>query len=62
MARCPAGAISGEGHDKTACARYLERMQAKYEKEPGLDPREEMGCGLCQSRVPCEKGPYAGVR
>jgi epoxyqueuosine reductase len=50
--RCPAGAISREGHDKAKCREYVhgdipravgERFQVS-----------EIGCGLCQTRVPCE--------
>ena len=50
--RCPAGALSREGHDKPKCSEYLhgdipravgERFQVS-----------EIGCGLCQTMVPCE--------
>jgi len=50
--RCPAGAISLEGHDKPKCRDYVhgeipravgERFQVS-----------ELGCGLCQTMVPCE--------
>ena len=51
-ARCPAGAITESGKDKSICAAYLH---------PGTDDyvREEFGfnghgCGLCQTKVPCE--------
>jgi epoxyqueuosine reductase len=52
--RCPAGAISLEGHDKPKCRAYVygdipravaERFQVS-----------EIGCGLCQTMVPCEGG------
>ena len=50
--RCPAGAISLEGHDKPKCSEYVH----------GEIPRavgerfhvSELGCGLCQTMVPCE--------
>jgi epoxyqueuosine reductase len=50
--RCPAGALSREGHDKTKCREYLY----------GDIPRavadrfriSKIGCGLCQTLVPCE--------
>lgn len=49
--RCPAGAISGEGHDKAKCfdytRSYWDRLNAEY--EVGI-----AGCGLCQTGVPCE--------
>ena len=50
--RCPAGAISLEGHDKPKCRDYVhgeipravgERFQVS-----------ELGCGLCQTMDPCE--------
>jgi len=52
ITRCPAGAISQAGHDKEACRRYsygvvMEAVGAEY----GV---EIAGCGLCQTRVPCE--------
>ncbi len=47
--RCPAQAISTEaGKDHTKCGRYLENSKAIHH------PR--YGCGLCQTRVPCERG------
>ncbi|HZL98077.1 MAG TPA: hypothetical protein VFB91_05160 [Terriglobales bacterium] len=50
--RCPAGALSREGHDKAKCREYLY----------GDIPRavadrfriSKIGCGLCQTLVPCE--------
>ena len=55
--RCPAGAISEQGHDKNKCLDFLFTKQKKILEELG---REEgyigryMGCGLCQTKVPCE--------
>ena len=51
--RCPVGAIGREGHDKGKCRDYVY----------GEAPREvgaaygvpQIGCGLCQTRVPCEQ-------
>jgi epoxyqueuosine reductase len=52
MKRCPAGAISQAGHDKVKCREYLHNVTAGYGKHQfGL---ETYGCGLCQTRVPCE--------
>jgi epoxyqueuosine reductase len=51
--RCPTGAVSREGHDKPKCRAYVygdiphavaERFQVS-----------EIGCGLCQTMVPCEE-------
>jgi epoxyqueuosine reductase len=52
IARCPVGAISELGHDKIACynhtvIRSREHIKSNYE----LDG---YGCGLCQTKVPCE--------
>ncbi len=50
--RCPAGAISGDGHDKDLCNRYTYGGQFKsLAKKYGA---KEIGCGLCQTDVPCE--------
>jgi len=55
--RCPAGAISQRGHDKNKCLEFLFIRQKEIVKELG---REEgyigryLGCGLCQTKVPCE--------
>ena len=54
MARCPAGAISKNGHDKEKCRSYCDGTCAERIKERyGL---EEHACGLCQTKVPCESG------
>jgi ferredoxin len=51
--RCPAGAISEEGHDKLLCRRYQnENLRSLRE---ALDISIS-GCGLCQTAVPCEAG------
>ena len=55
--RCPAGAITEQGHDKKRCREFLFNEQRVILKEMG---REEgytgpyLGCGLCQTKVPCE--------
>ncbi|OGN94858.1 MAG: hypothetical protein A2Z75_03290 [Chloroflexi bacterium RBG_13_50_10] len=55
--RCPAGAIGEQGHDKNKCLEFLFTKQKAILKELG---REEgyigryLGCGLCQTKVPCE--------
>jgi epoxyqueuosine reductase len=52
VSRCPVGAISETGHDKTRCRDYLFETIAPYAKSRfGI---ESYGCGLCQTRVPCE--------
>jgi len=52
--RCPVGSISEEGRDKAACARHLQPVTADFvQREYGFDG---YGCGLCQTKVPCESG------
>jgi len=52
--RCPVGSISGEGRDKGACAKHLKPVSEEFVKrEYGFDG---YGCGICQTRVPCESG------
>jgi epoxyqueuosine reductase QueG len=50
--RCPAGAISSSGHDKARCSAYLDGTIKRSVAEPWGTPNP--GCGLCQTRVPCE--------
>ena len=52
IARCPVGALSRDGHDKRICSEYVygtvvEAVAQQY----GV---AATGCGLCQTRVPCE--------
>lgn len=50
--RCPAGALSWQGHDKQACLGYVYgAVPAAVGKEYGVP---QIGCGLCQTGVPCE--------
>ncbi len=52
VARCPAGAITEKGHDKDKCFEYVYSVVGKAKKsEYGVTIA---GCGLCQTRVPCE--------
>jgi epoxyqueuosine reductase QueG len=52
ITRCPVGAITRNGHDKTRCRELVygtapEKLSEKY----GVP---HTGCGLCQTKVPCE--------
>lgn len=54
--RCPAGAITEKGHDKIKCRQYLldigynvEKLKDSYDNDKSV-----AGCGLCQTKVPCE--------
>jgi len=50
--RCPVGAISVQGHDKKKCQAYVYgELRSTAGKLYGV---METGCGLCQTRVPCE--------
>ncbi|MDT8423344.1 MAG: epoxyqueuosine reductase [Desulfuromonadales bacterium] len=57
--RCPVNAISPQGHDKRKCRAYVygtvpETVAARYEVQA-------TGCGLCQTKVPCEfRNPASG--
>jgi len=49
-ARCPAGAITENGHDDIDCAKNISDigyLAKKYNME-------HVGCGMCMTRVPCE--------
>jgi epoxyqueuosine reductase len=51
-ARCPAGAITAKGHDKDKCEEYSYRTIGPLKRaEYGV---KITGCGLCQTKVPCE--------
>ncbi len=54
VSRCPAGAISKDGHDKDRCYEYItsEPLRTKREEYGLINPPP--ACGLCQSGVPCE--------
>jgi epoxyqueuosine reductase len=57
IARCPAGAISEKGHDKIKCQEYLRNVigySSDSLKEGYDNVKSTAGCGLCQTKVPCE--------
>jgi epoxyqueuosine reductase len=58
--RCPADAITREGHDKEKCKAYVSDVSSKSIRSRfGF---ETSGCGLCQVGVPCEaKIPLPGI-
>ena len=51
--RCPVGAISENGHDKEKCKAYMrgETVRGYIRQNFGFEGK---GCGLCQTKVPCE--------
>lgn len=57
--RCPVGAITEQGHDKNKCRDYLLEEQKEILKRLGRGEGyigHYLGCGLCQTKVPCEAG------
>ncbi len=57
--RCPVGAISRQGHDKEKCQTFVygELRKSAGERYGVM----ETGCGLCQTKVPCESRIPAGI-
>ncbi|THB72860.1 MAG: 4Fe-4S ferredoxin [Desulfobulbaceae bacterium] len=51
--RCPADAISSEGHDKKKCKTYIRSVTAPHVEQEQLGVRVN-SCGICQTKVPCE--------
>ena len=52
ISRCPVGAITEKGKDKSICYRHLSQTTKDYvTPKYGFDG---YGCGLCQTGVPCE--------
>lgn len=57
IGRCPAGAISERGHDKNKCRQFMNVEQKEILQRLGRDQGyigRYHGCGLCQTKVPCE--------
>jgi epoxyqueuosine reductase QueG len=50
--RCPAGALSEQGHDKVRCKEYMKGLEEELGTKWQI--AQETGCGLCQTGVPCE--------
>jgi hypothetical protein len=53
MKRCPAGAITDDGHDKARCSEFVLKQMSVIKQEYGV---EIYACGLCQTGVPCAEG------
>ncbi len=51
--RCPAAAITKQGHDKQMCHDYIRNVTSPYAKQ--VSGEIVTPCGLCQVKVPCEK-------
>ncbi len=50
--RCPADAISVDGHDKDRCHAYIRKTTAPYAQQ--AFGTQATPCGLCQVGIPCE--------
>jgi len=51
--RCPAGAITEEGHDKNVCSVYVFNQIPVIKEDYDI---EIYACGLCQTGVTCDRG------
>ncbi len=56
ITRCPVNAISKAGHDKELCSAYLQKIKNEIGPDYVRNTHYISGCGLCQSKVPCESG------
>ena len=56
MTRCPVNAITENGHDKALCSAYLDQLKKTLGPDMVTQSHYVSGCGLCQSRVPCQDG------
>lgn len=52
ISRCPVGALSRDGHSKDKCRELVYGTAPAALSERYGTP--QTGCGLCQTRVPCE--------
>ncbi|BCS52446.1 epoxyqueuosine reductase [Geobacter sp. SVR] len=52
IGRCPVKALSSQGHDKRLCRAYV--YDTVTEAVAGTYGVSAAGCGLCQTKVPCE--------
>lgn len=53
--RCPAGAITKKGHDKYKCYAFTYSEEGRQRAVAwGGEYQYGSGCGLCQTKVPCE--------
>jgi ferredoxin len=59
--RCPVSAISEDGHDKQKCRRHTLDVCGPYVKNK-YKINGGYGCGLCQTKVPCESSIPKGIR
>lgn len=51
--RCPKRAVSEKGHDKIKCYEYTKVCHDTLSETIDTSEMIEVGCGLCQTKVPC---------
>lgn len=51
--RCPKRAVSEKGHDKIKCYEYTKVCYDTLSETIDTSEMIEVGCGLCQTKVPC---------
>ena len=54
IVRCPIGAITKDGHDKDKCSAFLQKIKNEIGPDFLKSSHYISGCGLCQSKVPCQ--------
>lgn len=64
ITRCPVQAISKDGHDKITCMKFVYGQGSReWAVENGGEAKSGAGCGLCQTKVPCEsRNPMRNAR
>ena len=55
--RRPSRSTSAPGHDKVKCFNHMKTVDEKFHGDYGV---QIIGCGLCQTRVPCEMAGQKG--
>lgn len=63
--RCPAGAITEQGHDRLKCSEFVQVEQRNILQQMRRGEGyigKYLGCGLCQVKVPCESMIPQGKR
>lgn len=56
ITRCPVDAITKDGHDKNKCSAFLQKIKGEIGPDFLKNSHYISGCGLCQSKVPCQDG------
>ena len=62
IVRCPGEAITEQGHDKIKCPDYMATLGYRAGAKDYDDAITVAGCGLCQTKVPCEYSIPAKIK